>query len=111
MINKVSLINEIIFLKGKNTITMINKVSLINEIETLFPLFNNIRSETQQQVHSDKKETDKKISCENEKSSFYLQVSTNKLCTCCIPYGISFGIHGNGFYPYKALANVQYYRT
>ena len=50
---------------------MINKVSLINEIETLFPLFNNIRSETQQQVHSDK-ETDKKISCENEKSSFCL---------------------------------------
>ena len=85
---------------------MINKVSLINEIETLFPLFNNIRSETQQQVHSDKKETDKKISCENEKSSFYLHVST-----CCIPYGMLFGIHGNDFYPYKALANVQYYRT
>ena len=21
---------------------------------------------------------------------------------------MSFGIHGNGFYPYKALANVQY---
>ena len=48
MINKVSLINEIIFLKEKNTITMINKVSLMNEIETLFPLFSNIRSETQQ---------------------------------------------------------------
>ena len=56
---------------------MINKVSLINEIETLFPLFNNIRSETQQQVHSDKKETKKSVVKMKKAVSIFKQAQTN----------------------------------